>query len=143
MKEILSADGVLLHLVIRQADFPTESAGRIDIIDSSQFIQLAIMNFDSGSKFAPHAHLERIRTFDNLRAQESWVVITGKVRVTYFDELDKIVSSEDLGPGDCSVTLFGGHGYEILENSTRIFEFKTGPYEGQEIDKRFITLNYS
>jgi len=138
MKEIRSNGGKLLHLVFKQSDFPPETSGRIDAVEPSEFIQLALMKYNQGTKFAPHTHLERVRTFENLRAQESWVVISGRVRVTFFDEMDQTICAEELEAGDCSVTLFGGHGYEILEDSTRIFEFKTGPYEGQEIDKKFI-----
>ena len=37
-----------------------------------------------------------------------------------------------------SFTLQGGHNYLILEDDTLVYEFKTGPYEGQEFDKKFI-----
>ena len=45
---------------------------------------------------------------------------------------------EDLGPGDVSITLYGGHNYEILEENTRVLEYKTGPYYGQTEDKVFL-----
>jgi len=43
-----------------------------------------------------------------------------------------------LRPGDASFTLYGGHTYEILEDDTIVYEYKTGPYEGQKLDKTFI-----
>ena len=43
-----------------------------------------------------------------------------------------------LKPGDASFTLEGGHNYLILEDNTLVYEYKTGPYEGQALDKTFI-----
>ena len=60
------------------------------------------------------------------------------MRVTYFDLDDSILESVFLEAGDVSVTLAGGHGYEIVEDSS-ILEFKTGPYLGQELDKVFLS----
>ena len=42
------------------------------------------------------------------------------------------------GPAEATFTFEGGHNYEIQENDTRILEYKTGPYLGQEHDKVFI-----
>ena len=36
------------------------------------------------------------------------------------------------------MTFEGGHNYEILEENTLVYEFKTGPYEGIDKDKVFI-----
>ena len=43
-----------------------------------------------------------------------------------------------LEAGDASFTLYGGHTYEILDEGTIVYEYKTGPYEGQALDKTFI-----
>ena len=45
---------------------------------------------------------------------------------------------EILNQGDASFTLYGGHNYQILEDDTIVYEYKTGPYEGQKLDKTFI-----
>ena len=138
MEHILDADSILMHVVIRQEDLDRLSNSRMDLVSESNFIQLAIMNFDSDVSFRPHIHLERTRKFSNLRAQESWVVIKGSVEVTYYDENEKELGKKLLSQGDCSVTLLGGHAYRIVQGPALVYEFKTGPYEGQEIDKRFI-----
>ena len=54
---------------------------------------------------------------------------------------DNIISEEILNKGDCSVTLYGGHNYEILEDNTLVYEFKTGPYLGVDLDKQTIGEN--
>ena len=43
-----------------------------------------------------------------------------------------------LNVGDCSITLGGGHNYLILEHDTLVYEYKTGPYKGQKLDKVFL-----
>ena len=70
-------------------------------------------------------------------AQESWVVLKGKIEVNFYDTNGLLLQSEILGAGDVSITLYGGHGYKILEDSIA-FEFKSGPYLGKDLDKKFI-----
>jgi hypothetical protein len=36
------------------------------------------------------------------------------------------------------MTFRGGHNYEIQENGTIVYEYKTGPYKGIEADKTFL-----
>ena len=57
---------------------------------------------------------------------------------TFSSETGEVDYEDILKDGDCSITLYGGHTYEALEEGTLVYEFKTGPYEGQELDKRFI-----
>jgi len=38
-----------------------------------------------------------------------------------------------------SITLYGGHTYEIMEDDTLVLEFKSGPYYGQKLDKEFMS----
>ena len=40
--------------------------------------------------------------------------------------------------GDCSMTFEGGHTYTILEDDTVVYEYKTGPYHAQKMDKVFL-----
>ena len=123
----------LLHIIIRKEDVTEQ---RMNIIDDKEFLQLAAMNLPLGKTFLPHKHIfcERTTTI----VQESWVVIQGKVKAILYDINDEILTEEILNPGDCSVTLYGGHNYEILENDTLVYEYKTGPYKGLKFDKVII-----
>ena len=125
----------LLHIVVRKEDFVD---GRQDIVDGDQFIQCSILKLDNGKTFRPHKHIWKERT-RNVIAQESWVVIQGSVQPTFYD-LDDTPLEVDivLKSGDASFTLEGGHNYLILEEGTTVYEYKTGPYEGQSLDKVFI-----
>jgi hypothetical protein len=92
---------------------------------------------EKGKTFRPHKHIFKNRTRDVI-AQESWIVIQGKVKCIFYDLDDTILVEPILNPGDASFTLEGGHNYEILEDNTLVYEYKTGPYEGQALDKTFI-----
>lgn len=124
----------LLHIVVRKDDL---KPGRKDIIPEEHFIQCSHLNMEKGKTFKPHRHIFKNRTRDVI-AQESWIVIQGSVKCIFYDLDDSILVEPILYPGDASFTLEGGHNYEILENNTLVYEYKTGPYEGQEFDKTFI-----
>jgi hypothetical protein len=111
---------------------------REDLSDPSEFLQGALIEIPAGHSFAPHVHLERERSFTNLRAQETWIVMSGQVEVEYFTDSGLFISREVLNFGDVSISFRGGHGYRTLSSDARVYEFKSGPYEGQEIDKSFI-----
>ena len=55
-----------------------------------------------------------------------------------YDIDDTLLCEHIVKAGDITITLEGGHGYEIMEDNTMVYEFKTGPYEGQSLDKVFI-----
>ena len=124
----------LLHVVVRKEDL---KPGRKDIIPEEHFIQCSHLNMEKGKTFRPHKHIFKNRTRDVI-AQESWIVIQGKVKCIFYDLDDTILVEPILNPGDAAFTLEGGHNYEILEDNTLVYEYKTGPYEGQALDKTFI-----
>ncbi len=128
-----SNPGVLLHVVNRIEHIKPE---RQDISHEGEFLQVSFFGGDSGKTFRPHAHVENIRQ-SNL-TQESWVVVKGKVEATYYDLDDRIITKMILKTGDCTVTFRGGHNYKFLEDGSIIYEYKLGPYKGQEKDKRFL-----
>lgn len=123
----------LLHIILRKEDVSSE---RVNVVEDEEYLQLAAMRLQEGKTFKPHKHVycEKTTTI----AQESWVVIEGKVKAILYDIDDNIVSEEILNVGDCSITLYGGHTYEILEDNTLVYEYKTGPYLGIEMDKEMI-----
>jgi hypothetical protein len=126
----------ILHIVVRKDDF---QQGRQDVIDESQFIQCSMLQMDGGKTFKPHKHIWKERT-RNVIAQESWVIIRGSVEAILYDLDDTILEQVVLNEGDASFTLEGGHNYRILEQDTLVYEYKTGPYEGQSLDKVFLEL---
>ena len=124
----------LLHLIVRKEEI---TPGRQDIVPEENFIQCSILNMEKGKTFRPHKHIWKERT-RNVIAQESWVVIQGSVKCIFYDIDNTIIAEPILYPGDASFTLEGGHNYLILEDNTLVYEYKTGPYEGQALDKTFL-----
>ena len=124
----------LLHIIFRSEQF---KEGRQDLIDPENFIQCSALQLNKGKTFKPHKHNVRQREWQVI-AQESWIVLSGSVRCIFYDLDDSILETPILNAGDASFTLESGHNYEILEDNTRVLEYKTGKYEGQSIDKSFI-----
>jgi cupin fold WbuC family metalloprotein len=135
MEKIYSkVDGRLLHIINRLS----EIKDRTEIIPENNFIQCATLKMEKGKTFPPHKHITKDRHYSEQIAQESWVVIKGRVQCIFYDIDDKVIAEPILEEGDASFTLYGGHTYKILENNTIVYEYKTGPYEGQKLDKTFI-----
>lgn len=125
---------LLLHCVHRL----NESYGRTNIISDKEFLQCSFLKLNNEQTFKPHKHIYKTKSYDKQIAQESWIVIRGKVECIFYDIDDNIISNIILNPGDASFTLHGGHNYKILEEGTIVYEYKTGPYEGISLDKIFI-----
>jgi hypothetical protein len=124
----------LLHIVVRRSDIVS---GRTEVVPEENFIQCALLNMPKDKTFKPHKHIWKERT-RNVIAQESWIVIQGGVKCIFYDTDDQLLCEPILYAGDASFTLEGGHTYLILEDDTLVYEYKTGPYEGQSLDKVFI-----
>jgi hypothetical protein len=124
----------LLHIINRLG----EISSRQEVVPENNFIQCATLKMEKGKTFRPHKHIEKYRVYEKQIAQESWVVIKGSVKCKFYDIDDQLIAEPILYPGDASYTLYGGHTYEILEEDTIVYEYKTGPYEGQALDKTFL-----
>lgn len=123
----------VLHIIHRKRD---AEQGRKDLVEEDQFIQVATIKQPAGKTFAPHRHkwygLTSVRI-----TQESWVVVSGLVEVTLYDLDNTVLHTDVLEPGDCSITLEGGHNYKFMQDGF-VYEFKTGPYHGVVHDKTMI-----
>lgn len=128
---------LLLHIIVRYEDL-NKQENREEVVPENNFIQCATLNLNGGHTFKPHKHIFKERHYNEQIAQESWVVIKGSVKCIFYDIDDTIIATPILRFGDASFTLRGGHTYVILENNTIVYEYKTGPYEGQENDKTFL-----
>jgi cupin fold WbuC family metalloprotein len=124
----------LLHIVHRYE----EISDRTEVAPEDQFIQLATLRMEKGKTFKPHQHIWKPAPRPQVIAQESWVVIKGSVECSLFDTNGALLEKVIINQGDCSMTFEGGHTYLILEDDTVVYEYKTGPYQGQTMDKVFL-----
>lgn len=136
MKKIYSKidPSVLLHIVLSPDDI-TEK--RMDIISADNFLQLSVLNLQGGNTFKPHMHVWK-DTKGRAIAQESWVCLQGSVLCHYYDMDGSFIEEHVINEKQVSITLLGGHNYTAISDDTKVLEFKTGPYLGTELDKRFI-----
>lgn len=137
MRKIYSSitPDLLLHIIYRKSEMEA-AEGRVEIVEPDNFIQVCSLNLEAGKTFRPHKHIWKPGC-DMVIAQESWVIIEGHVRLFLFDTDGSQVAYDELGPGDISVTLEGGHTYEAVGHAL-VYEYKTGPYTGQKDDKVFF-----
>lgn len=126
---------LLCHIVWRYSDF---KPGRDEIVSPDNFIQCAALQMEKGKTFKPHKHNYHTVTDNDRIAQESWVILYGKVKVIMYDIDDTILAEPILNKGDISFTLHGGHNYLVLSDTATVAEFKTGKYLDQAHDKTFI-----
>lgn len=133
MKKIYSKvdPSLLLHQINRLEDI---TEGKRNLSDPKEFLQICTMNLEKGRAFHSHKHIWKDGE-KSVIAQESWIVIRGKVKGIFYDIDDTIIEEEILNPGDCSITFQGGHNLISLDENTILYEIKTGPYKGRENDK--------
>lgn len=124
---------VLLLSISRKEDI---SAERKDLSPKSEFLQGSSKLLSKGTSFKPHKHNTLHR--ETTKTQEAWVFISGLVRAKFYDVDDSLFLETELSAGDCAVVFNAGHSFEVLEDDTIIYEFKTGPYYGVEADKTFL-----
>ena len=124
---------ILTHIVFSISDFE----GRKNIVDPREFLQASAIKLSKEEEFQAHVHTWKNCDISRTVAQEAWVVISGEVETHLFDEKENLVGSISLKPGDTCITLSGGHKYKAMED-TLVYEFKSGPYLGDSLDKHYI-----
>jgi hypothetical protein len=124
----------LLHMVYRADDLTGQ---REDVAPEDQFIQVSALDLKRGKTFRPHRHIWKDAPRDKVVAQESWCIMKGRVIGHFYDLNDELLDEIELNEGDISLTFEGGHTYTILDDA-KVYEYKTGPYQGVELDKVFL-----
>ena len=124
----------LLHIIFS----PSKKNQRINISPDGEFMQLCYLNLNKENKFLPHKHFWKINKEKKKIVQESWLLIKGSAKVSFYDLDNKFLISKILKPGDVSITFAGGHKLDILKDDTIIYEHKNGPYEGQQKDLKYL-----
>ena len=129
--ENISNDNKLLAIIIR-SDYHKEG---IEFFTPDSFSQqLAYMNRPEGYKIAPHVHNKVQR--EVYYTQEVLFIRKGKVKIDFYDDMEKYKDTRILMTGDIILLASGGHGFEMLE-PTEMIEVKQGPYAGEKDKRRF------
>lgn len=101
------------------------------------FLQIGYMNLKKGDTLNPHIHKPQNKVITE--NQEVLYIVSGKMKVTFYNRIPQKIKEAILTDGDLIVLLSGGHGFEFLED-TKIIEIKQGPYTGWENDKIILEV---
>ncbi len=129
MEEVKSSDGKTVAIVVRK-DFKKDG---INFITQDSFpLQLGVNSYKKGATIKAHIHKNKLTSIHDL--QEVILVKEGKTTVKLYDSQKTLLKTLDLSAGDLIFLASGGHGFEILEDTT-LMEVKQGPYLGKTNDK--------
>ena len=129
---------LLLHCVHRMNTLEPNVFYRKNLSNDDQYLQVSYLRMPKDHTFKPHQHIFKDAPDYQVVAQESWVVVSGQIRVFFYDIDETFLESVVLEVGDMSITFRGGHSYQALEAKSIVYEYKTGPYTGVENDKVFF-----
>jgi len=96
--------------------------------------QAGFVVYPAGGSVMPHVHLPVVRTI--VGTSELLLVRKGRCIVDIYGSDQALVASRELATGDLVISVGGGHGFRMLED-TVLFELKQGPYGGGAEKERF------
>lgn len=128
--ETIKYKNQILSIIYRDEDWVE---GLNFITPNELFVQVGSWWYNQGKKLASHVHNDFERSA--MRTQEMTYVKSGSMKVLLYDEEHNYLQSFVLYEGDLAVFAYGGHGYEILEDNTKIIEAKNGPFVDVTTDK--------
>lgn len=131
--EKIKDKGQVLAILIRKTDW---EKGLNFASSDEDCLQVGMWWYDKRQRLAPHVHRMEPRTV--LRTQEVICVKEGRLRADIYTEKRELLRSVELAEKDILILLGGGHGFEILNDGTKVLEVKNGPYVGAERDRERI-----
>jgi len=120
----------ILSILYRDSDWVE---GLNFITPDDMFVQAGSWWYDKGKILARHVHKDFERTA--IRTQEAVYIKCGSMRVDLYSDQLEYLESFVMHEGDLAVFAYGGHGYEILEDGTKVIETKNGPFVDVATDK--------
>lgn len=102
--------------------------------DDSDFLQVGTWKYNQGKILAKHVHNEAPRTVK--RTHEVLFVVSGSLKAKIYNSNEALLTEIIVNTGDFLILMDCGHGYEILEDGTKVLEVKNGPYLGADIDRK-------
>ena len=100
---------------------------RLDLSPTNELLQASVIELKDNFNLKKHLHTQITRKTKG--TQEIWIVMSGKIKVTFFDT-DKVkISEKTLNKGDMSILFRGGHSLRCLKKNSIIYEIKNGPYK--------------
>ena len=132
IEQIADGGTTLAYLISHDA---TSDKTEFFTSDDSTF-QAGFVVYPAGGRVEAHVHLPVVRQV--VGTSELLVVRSGRCIVDIYSDDRRLVASRELLPGDAVLSVGGGHGFRMLED-TVLFEVKQGPYGGLAEKERFDT----
>lgn len=130
IEEIRAGDDVVAY-VIRAA--ATADATAFLTPDDATF-QSGFVVYPAGGEVMPHLHLPVVR--EVVGTSEFLLVRSGRCFVDIYDDDRGLLATRELSTGDAILSLGGGHGFRMMED-TVLLELKQGPFVGGTEKLRF------
>ncbi|KQC04925.1 MAG: hypothetical protein APR54_08605 [Candidatus Cloacimonas sp. SDB] len=129
--EHITLNNCIIAIIIRN-EYANDKVEFFTPGDFSQ--QLGYMKHATGDKIQEHVHVLHKREVHY--TQETLFIRKGKVKIDFYSNEKKYLTSRILSTGDVILLASGGHGFEFLEE-TEMIEVKQGPYCGDQDKLRF------
>jgi hypothetical protein len=129
--ETIDRDGVVLAYLLRGRPSPTSTSF---YTPPDCTLQVGHVVYPAGGDIARHIHLPIERHL--IGTGEVLVLQQGRCVLDVYDQERRLVATSELNAGDILVTVGGGHGFRVLED-TVFLEVKQGPYPGGAEKERF------
>ncbi len=130
IEEITDGDELIAIILRGNLDTPGVSFFSPDHLSQ----QLGFIHHPVGHVIPPHLHNPVPR--EVMYTQETLFIRDGRVRVDLYRDDRTLLTRRILTGGDVILLSTGGHGFEILDETT-IVEVKQGPYAGEGDKTRF------
>ena len=124
----------LIHVFYRSK----KNLDRINLSPNNEFLQASIIKFKDKKIIKSHHHLKHGIIKLKRPIQESWILLRGAAKLTYFDINNTKLKTFLMKSGDISITFQGGHELQILKKNSILCEYKTGPYNGTSKDLKYF-----
>lgn len=131
IEKVVTTDGRALVYIVRGSLDPKETTF---VTPPDTNLQMGFIVYAKGKEIQRHVHkpIER----HTRGTSEVIVVRRGHCQVDLYDDDRTFVTSRELHQGDIMLTVAGGHGFRMLDE-TVLLEVKQGPYAGMDDKERF------
>jgi hypothetical protein len=131
MVEEVSFEGKTLMYIARVQDTPDKTTF---VTPSEANLQVGYIVYPKDGEIQRHIHLPIPRSV--VGTNEVLIVQKGALEIDVYTEDKRFVSTHQLNQGDIMISVNGGHGFRMQED-TVLIEIKQGPYPGVEEKERF------
>lgn len=129
--EVISWKDQALAYLIPATMYPDQTT----FLTPNEFnFQVGFVVYPAGGEVKRHLHKKLERHIKG--TAELIMVKAGTCQIDIYNEDRELVTSRELGPGDIVLTLNGGHGFHMRDD-TVLLEVKQGPYSGVDEKDRF------